>query len=911
MMRKLYFTIILIGTQILCNTNLSAQTGLVYTVAGGGSSTSDGVPAISAFLLGTSGVGLDAWGNVYFTASSVAISSQVKKVDGLTGIITSIAGNGIMGFSGDGGPATSATIRAEALCADLAGNVYISDSFSRIREIDVVTGIITTIAGTGSSVFSGDGGPASAASFRRANAMCMDAAGNMYISDYSRIRKISATTGIISTIAGGASLAYSGDGVPATAASLNAMGICMDGAGNIYFADEYNNRVRKINGVTGIITTIAGDGNNNFSGDGGLATAAEVGMPHSVAVDAWGNVYVAQQTGNRIRKITTSGIINTYAGGGASTADGVNALSATMTPYFLAMDAVGNLHYSNNSDKIRKVMAVPTLSSDSFVVYINKLCTGPRVTIGTLGWSSGYVVNSSYGDGTSDTHAISSYSAGGGNAVFDHVYTNPGTYTVKHVLMNGTAAIDSETYSYTQITCNSLPIRIYGEQNLDCIKNPTEISNYHPIEIAVDSNGIALDTFSVISGLYYNALGPVGTVYSFRAISPNYLPVCPSSGVIIDTIQAPVFARPDKYVGLACGSSTDFDLTQYVMVGTSPDALSVHIMCRNLLCNSVSGSVHFKFSPKYKNSYTSTAFSPSIHPTPTLSYDNYISWDFPPISSAGASIHGYGFIPPNPSMTLVLGDTVRTSFLINPLAGDMDTTNNYIERVDTIQASFDPNIIQVSPRDCFDNDTTLLYSVHFENMGNDTAHNVYVLDTLSANLDVKSLKLLATSAVMDINTINAGPYTILKFDFPNIKLLDSSWHGLNDGMFVFSLKTKPGLAIGESIANRVGIYFDNNDVVMTNTVQNTKGCPTVMVDAFTANNNVLLYPNPAKDELTLNTKRGSFSSCTITNAIGQQVITQDIAGTQTLVNIKSLPSGVYQVTLKGAQFNEVVKFVKW
>ncbi len=231
-------------------------------------------------------------------------------------IISTFAGNGMLGHTGDGGPATAAKIIPEYLALDGFGNIYISEGYY-IRKINP-SGIITTIAGTGTGGFTGDGGLAVGAMINNVWEIASDATGNVYIADHnnSRIRKIN-TSGIITTIAGNGA-GYSGDLVAATATGVGSpTGVAVDGAGNIYIASPVTERVRKVN-TLGIITTIAGTGTSGVTGDGGPATAAEIYNPEAVWADALGNVYFVENCGCRIRKIDTSGIITTVAGNGTA-----------------------------------------------------------------------------------------------------------------------------------------------------------------------------------------------------------------------------------------------------------------------------------------------------------------------------------------------------------------------------------------------------------------------------------------------------------------------------------------------------------------------------------------------------------------------------------------------------------------
>jgi uncharacterized protein (TIGR03437 family) len=286
-------------------------------------------------------------------------------------VITTVAGTGTAAFSGDGGAAKDAKLNTpNGVAVDSSGNVYIADyANNRIRKVDA-SGAIRTVAGCGElttaciSAGMGDGGPATAPLFFGPWDVVVDGAGNFYFSDSggNRIRKVSAS-GIITTYAGSgppgvSSSGFSGDGGPAVNAKLNSpIGVAIDSAGNIYFADLSNERVRKID-TAGVITTVAGNGTTGFSGDGGLATAAALHSPHGVGVDAAGNIYIADTTNYRIRKVTPAGIISTVAGTGDVLYNGDNkpATAATMIPWDVKADAAGNLYISDwLNNRIRKV----------------------------------------------------------------------------------------------------------------------------------------------------------------------------------------------------------------------------------------------------------------------------------------------------------------------------------------------------------------------------------------------------------------------------------------------------------------------------------------------------------------------------------------------------------------------------
>ncbi|MCD6012952.1 MAG: Leucinerich repeat protein-like protein [Flavipsychrobacter sp.] len=299
----------------------------------------------------------------------IALLLFVSQKTGAQLVINTLAGNGTAAYSGDTGPATAAQVNTpHGIAVDAAGNVYFTDCNNhRIRKIDT-SGVIKTVAGTGVPGYSGDGGPATAADLYNPRGIAVDGAGNIFFSDYvnHRIRKVT-PAGIISTVAGTGFSGFSGDGGPATAAQLKyAWGIAVDGTGNLYIADQNNCRVRKVNS-SGIISTIAGNGICFIAGDGGPATAAVVQYPLGVACDASGNVYLADYGNNRIRKINPAGIISTIAGSPVfdSTGDGGPASAAKLYyPMGIAVDIANNIYICDvNNYRIRRISATDTMST--------------------------------------------------------------------------------------------------------------------------------------------------------------------------------------------------------------------------------------------------------------------------------------------------------------------------------------------------------------------------------------------------------------------------------------------------------------------------------------------------------------------------------------------------------------------
>ena len=356
--RVLLAIIVVLAVSALSAAALLAAAGDITTVAGG--FIGDGGQATGASLSSPWGVAVDASGNLFIADSS---NHRVRRVDGATGIITTVAGDGISGFSGDGVPATSASLNfPRGVAVDASGNLFIADSSNqRIRRVDGATGIITTVAGDGTTGFSGDGGPATSASLNYPRGVAVDASGNLSIADTwnHRVRKVDGATGVITTVAGDGTTGFSGDGGPATSASLSLpRGVAVDASGNVFIADRLNHRVRKVDGATGVITTVAGDGTTGFSGDGGPATGPSLSSPWGVAVDASGNVFIADTNHHRIRKVHgATGVITTVAGGFIG--DGGPATSASLSsPWRVAVDASGNLFIADSSNhRVRRLDA--------------------------------------------------------------------------------------------------------------------------------------------------------------------------------------------------------------------------------------------------------------------------------------------------------------------------------------------------------------------------------------------------------------------------------------------------------------------------------------------------------------------------------------------------------------------------
>lgn len=323
----------------------------IFTIAGTGDLgfKGDGSFATRASLWFAAGVAVDHEGNVFIADS---FNNRIRRVDARTGLIVTFAGTGQPGFGGDGDLAVEATLNSPAgVAVDAKGNVLIADTFNnRIRSVDIRTGIIRTITGTGIQGESGDGGLAVAAQLSEPAGLSVDMAGNVLIADSGnhRIRRVEAGTAIIATMAGTGVAGFSGDGGAGPAAQLNGpTSVAADVDGNLIIADTVNNRIRRVEARTGTITTVAGSGMQGFAGDGGLARHAQLTEPSGVAIDTKGNVFIADSFNNRVRHVDMrTGIITTVIGDGTRGLSGngtVAHLAQLNNPVGLTKDVLGNI----------------------------------------------------------------------------------------------------------------------------------------------------------------------------------------------------------------------------------------------------------------------------------------------------------------------------------------------------------------------------------------------------------------------------------------------------------------------------------------------------------------------------------------------------------------------------------------
>lgn len=344
--------------------------GGISTYAGTGSPgySGDGGPATAAKVQSGKGVAVASNGDVYIACAQ---DNVIRKVDALTGVITTVAGTGAPGSSGDGGQATSAQLSSpQDVIVASNGDLYIADTGNnKVRKVAAATGAITTYAGTGAPGSTGDGGAATSAKLQSPAGVSIASNGDLYIADQgnNEVRKVAAATGVITRYAGTGSPGSSGDGGAATSASLQSpYDVAIASNGDLYIADTGNNKIRKVTGATGVITTHAGTGSPGLSGDGGPATSAKLQQPESVALASNGDLYFADTGNNAIRMVAAAtGVIARVAGTGSpgSSGDGGPATLAQLkSPEGVAVSSIGHIYIADTgNNKVRKVNGLPAV----------------------------------------------------------------------------------------------------------------------------------------------------------------------------------------------------------------------------------------------------------------------------------------------------------------------------------------------------------------------------------------------------------------------------------------------------------------------------------------------------------------------------------------------------------------------
>lgn len=429
---------------------LSANAQNIYTYAGIGMAsgyTGDGGNAVLAQIAGARGIAVSPAGDVFF---SDVRNNAIRKVNA-AGIITTIAGNGTAGYTGDGGAATAALINnPTGLRVDRYGNIFFSDSRNNVIRKITTSGIITTVAGNSTAAYTGDGGPATTASLNRPGGLDIDTAGILYIADTRNnvIRSVN-TSGVITTIAGTGAVGYSGDGGPATAALFSTpTDVAALANGTLYVADARNNAIRTIS-TAGTINAFAGNGTAGYAGDGGLATAARINNPVAVTADAAGNVFIADLN-NLVRVVNIHDTISTIAGNSIAgfSGDGGPALSARLNgPQGTAEDASGNIYISDNGNVAIRRVGAPVKSITITTSHHDTVCAGGTIHFTATAYADAYPNYQWRVNGAvvgSDSVSFTSSTLTRGNRVVCFLMDSAGT---TRIAVSGTIFVDSAAFA--------------------------------------------------------------------------------------------------------------------------------------------------------------------------------------------------------------------------------------------------------------------------------------------------------------------------------------------------------------------------------------------------------------------------------------------------------------------------------
>ncbi len=493
----------------LAQAQTSCATGnIISTFAGSHVSgySGDGGAASAATTGSPFGVAADDSGNVYIADY---FNNAVRRVSH-AGIITTIAGTGAAGYNGDNMPATAAQLNGPmGVTLDGSGNIYIADKFNeRIRKIDV-DGNITTVAGTGNhGGYNGYGynneGPATAANLTYPASVALDCSGNMYIADMGSetVRKIDAD-GNIHCFAGTYAGGYNGDGIAATSSQLN-LPTCVlaDCSGNVYIADAWNNRVRKVT-TDGNITTIAGNGAAAYSGDGGPATAAALWIPHGITFDACGNLYICDWQNNSVRLLSTDGNITTFAGSNARGYDGdggAKDASQLYLPASLAIDGLGNIYIADYGNNVIRAIGATDSSLPAARHYAAgttqdlTVCQNSTTSISDL-LSIPDVIS-----GMHETWSVSIQPHHGSLSGFNAFATSRNGFTTPSGLTYTPEAGYTGTDSFTVVMTDgvtaastTINVNVVAQPNAGVITGTTSTSDGHSISLAIsngDANGV-------------------------------------------------------------------------------------------------------------------------------------------------------------------------------------------------------------------------------------------------------------------------------------------------------------------------------------------------------------------------------------------------------------------------------------
>lgn len=497
-----------------------------------------------------------------------------------------------------------------------------------------------------------------------------------------------------------------------------------------------------------------------------------------------------------------------------------------------------------------------------------------------------------YGDGTSeDAYYWEPGQFGSFNA-----YATPGNYTVAAILYNE----DDEPVDTFETTidayCKSIRVSEYFRGDANCeydygtdylfstgrmvevkkagvVVGTTAIGSYSEINIPEAELGVefSIDLVGTIPGLDLVCESGSGFPYTF----------------MLDTLQTD---NNLIQLGYECNAGfTAFDMAGY-MTGFLRYIENSYLIltASNLACSSEDAVVTLEISPKYE--YVSSTVPP------TSISGNTLTWNVSDLSLGTGAF--YETITLNPATTLIAGDTATHVLTVTPTSGDSDPANNVFVFTDTIRAAYDPNNKLVSPAGDFAAGEKLTYTINFENLGNDTAWNIHILDVMDNNLDLSTFKVLSASHDHYYNFYDAeAGQKMLRVDFPRILLPDATHPNHNKGYIIYEVNAKESLTIGDKVENTAEIYFDINPAIVTNTTVNVIPNP-MSLDKLSAEDGIRIFPNPTTGVVNVENKTKSNQTMTMVNTIGQVLRTVDLKTGTNTINISDLSAGIYYLIME-------------
>ena len=893
--------------------------GIISTVAGNGTAgfSGDGGLATAAQLHSPQGLAVDAAGNLYLDDGNY----RIRKVDVATGIINTIAGIGVYGQAGDGGLATAAQTDAVSLDIDVAGNIYLA-AYNSVRKIDAVTGIITTIAGNNlANGYSGDGGPATSALLESIFDIKLDPAGNLYITDWVTnhvIRKVDMTTGIITTVAGSGTIGFTGDGGSPVFARMNyPNAISFNSAGEMFITDAQNYRIRKVDflatpicpnslsmsknrGANGLVvftpnvTPVLGtpDYTGTIAGNSLTNPLATVGFSTSTS-------YTQTFPGNGIYNITLN-YIDTISGMHCS-----RSLSDTI----LISNSLTNKSFNRRF----------TISNSYFCNTGNvNFVDSTRINYSLNNPSATYTIITNWGNGSTVTNTATATNQLMVTSAATS-YTNPGVYTIQSI-MKGLGMANDTTFKYVTVDlCGNVTGTVYNDINNDCSQSmfmgEFGINNI-PVYLTSGTNSYM--SWSNSGGTYAFNNVPAGTyTISVNGGITGYTTTCSASLPHLISVTGTLTVYNDFALNCMGGfdiATTGISLWNGLFPGQT-DMILPHVGLLNGSCNFVvPGQVKMILTPCIQYIVSGSLTNAPDVIIPAVTGDTLV-WNIADINNIGNFGYWNYAVSVTTCTNAVVGDSACITMMVLPTNGDVNVSNNMFTRCFRIGVSYDPNYKEVTPKGygtqgyipATTNDLT--YTLHFQNTGTAKATNIYLLDTISANLDLSTIEIISSSHSVQPYLLNGRT---MKFMFAYINLPDSTTDEEHShGYVTYRIKPNAGLAPGTQIKNTCYIYFDYNVPVVTNTTLNTIEFVTSLNKLVTSNSCVV-FPNPAKDKITVRLFATTTASIIVYDVLGNVIKEKTTDQLQSDINTEDLTSGIYfvKITQQGKSFTQKIVIQK-